>query len=129
MRKTVIGVTLFIVAIGASLLAGCGARQGDWRYDSETELWYQTMGSAASPVDVLQASRAYHKYADQLDSLPGRSGDGVGKLPNGNYFIEVMFATPEHRDRAMREGLVPAELDGVPVLINNVTGRGVLTGA
>lgn len=122
-RKYLIVLLLCVLAVaGPTLLAGCGTGHGAWLYDAEENAWYQEVETSPSPIGLPQASRAINKYRETLHSIPGVNSSGVGRLSSGDHYIEIMFASVKERDRAMREDLIPAVLDGVPVIVDNFTG-------
>lgn len=124
---------VLLLLLGAAIVAGAvclfvHARErgtGAWLYDPDEGLrglWYQEVETSPSPVGLPQASRAIAKYREAIHSIPGVNFSGIGKLANGDHYIEVGFASVKERDRAMRDDLIPPVLDGVPVRVDNLSG-------
>ncbi len=65
---------------------------------------------------VDRAEAAKRQILDRLAGVPGVRGIGLARLAEGGFCVKVNFAnTPP-------EGLIPDDVDGVPVIID-VVGR------
>lgn len=80
------------------------------------------MEESQSTVELPQASRVLRQYRDWLHSIPGCNRTGIGKLPSGDYYIEVGFRTWETLNDAIAHSKVPSVLDGVRVVVDDKPG-------
>lgn len=125
-RKYVIALlaVLALVVAGSAWAYSLNRGTGAWVYDEASEVWYQDV--AVAPASQADAKRARDNNRGLLESLPGVSEIGAAPLSSGpwagSYGIEVRFASAKERDAAMRRDLVPPELDGVPVIVDNKPG-------
>ena len=125
-KRWAIVVLLLTAALTALILVSGGEGHGDWLYDEDNRWWYQVVDFEAETVELREARNTRDTHREQLHALPGCNKIGLRQRPDGNWAIILGFQSRHGRDEMMRLNRIPSLLDGVPVVVDEATGKIVL---
>ncbi|MFC1925740.1 hypothetical protein ACFLW2_03470 [Chloroflexota bacterium] len=113
---------------GPEVSADDNIDRGAWLYDEEgwaRGVWYQEVQLTAESKEEGNAYRAIAKYHELIGEIPGLNKMMRTRypFPGGNWVIEIGFRSQRELDGAMEQNLIPSFLDGVPIIVDDLTGE------
>ena len=114
---------LFLLVVSLPLIACSNKGRGSWLHDKEGGVWYQGVQLTSEPIKYGDAVRTFESHKNGLLDPPGCNRTLITLFDNGNYAIKIGFKSLRELDDAMEQNLIPALLDGVPVVIDDLVGE------